>query len=367
MGTGSAIGNTLRGARATAFRRAAVPAAIAAGAVTGAIVGASLVNGGSTTPDPFKNNYVQFPNDLIQNDHWIEFSAESTKQNLQSAVGDLLSSLTGVTVAGGTIRLPMPSNLSTDYHPLYTSSDLDMAAGAILKPFDRGLYGNDDIGAKAAMSAAAVGTVMTAAGGAAKAAGAAAGFNIALDGNTTAAALKVFGGMAQNPHKIVLFTGVDFRDHNFSWKLSPRNRNESNAIRQIIEMFKFYSHPEYIGGGLFFKYPEFFRIKFRHPSYLFEMEPSVCTGIRVNYHSSGFASYIRDGDGSGVPAPAEVSLELTFKETEVITKQTLTRESRNQSQQITPAKPPTPAPMPATDALGNPLGNGTDVNGNQIR
>lgn len=324
----------LRGARATAFRRAGVGAAIATGAVTGAIVGASLVNGGSTTPDPFKDNYVNFPDDLIQNDHWIEFKAESTKQNIPDFLGQFSSFIKGVTVAGGTIRLPMPSNLSTDYQPLYTSSDLDAMAGSILKPFDRGLYGNTDIPTAAAVSGAVVGTIGTAATAGLAAAG------VKLDGNTTAAALKVFGGIAQNPHKIVLFTGVDFRDHNFSWKLSPRNRNESNAIRQIIEMFKFYSHPEYVGGGLFFKYPEFFRIKFRHPSYLFELEPSVCTGIRINYHSTGNAAYIRDGDGGGVPAPAEISLELSFKETEVITKQTLTRESRNQAQNIRPAKPP---------------------------
>jgi hypothetical protein len=95
-------------------------------------------------------------------------------------------------------------------------------------------------------------------------------------------------------------------------------------------MFKFYSHPEYLAGGLFFKYPEFFKIRFRHPSYLFELEPSVCTDVRIDYHGQGFPAYIRDADGSGIPAPAEVTLSLTFKETEVITKNTLTRGLRNE-------------------------------------
>jgi hypothetical protein len=49
----------------------------------------------------------------------------------------------------------------------------------------------------------------------------------------------------------------------------------------------------------------------------------VCTDIKVDYHSQGYAAYIRNADGSGEPAPAEVSLSLTFKETEVISKQFL--------------------------------------------
>jgi hypothetical protein len=140
---------------------------------------------------------------------------------------------------------------------------------------------------------------------------------------TFEAALKVGLGVAQNPHKIVLFTGVDFREHRFSWKLSPRSRAESNMIKQIIDAFTYYAHPEYVGGGLFFKYPEFFNIKFRHKDYLFEMQPSVCTDIQVNYHGQGFPAYIRDANGSGTPAPAEIELSLTFKEVEIITKNTL--------------------------------------------
>jgi hypothetical protein len=88
-------------------------------------------------------------------------------------------------------------------------------------------------------------------------------------------------------------------------------------------MFVYYSHPEFVGGGLFFKYPEFFEIKFARDSYLFRLRPSVCTDIKVDYHSQGYAAYIRNADGSGEPAPAEVSLSLTFKETEVISKQFL--------------------------------------------
>jgi hypothetical protein len=213
----------------------------------------------------------------------------------------------------------MPSNLSTNYHPDYTSTDLNQLGGNILKPFDRAMYGNTDIPGAAA------------AGAAGAAVGIAAGKKVletvtglGLDGgNNLAAGLKVAGGLAQNPHKILLFTGVNFREHQFSWRFAPRNRDESNTLKAIIDMFTYYSHPEYIEGGLFFKYPEFFDIKFKHPEYLFEFQPSVCKDVRVNYHPQGYAAYNSTDNPSDTPAPAEVEFSFTMQETEIITKNSL--------------------------------------------
>jgi hypothetical protein len=316
-------------------------ARIGVGAAIGGVVGAALVSklGSSvSTSDPYKGAAVNFPEDLINNDHWIEFQAKETKGAATDFIGGLVGQgLRGTEILGGTIRLPMPSSLSTDYNPTYADESLGPFAGMALKPFDRAMYGNRDLESEAQM-----GTGQSAIATAVKGAAAGGGVNLATGAfsalftavgapgaETTAAALKVFGGIAVNQHKVVLFTGVGFREHTFSWKLSPRNRNESNAIRLICEMFKFYSHPEYLAAGLFFKYPEFFHIKFRHPSYLFELEPSVCTDVRIEYHGQGFPAYIRDANGAGVPAPAEVTLSLSFKETEIITKNTLLRGLRN--------------------------------------
>jgi hypothetical protein len=342
--------------------------AIAAGASLYSLLGKSV-----STADPYSGASVLFPEDLIENDHWIEFVAQETKGFATDAIANGLPGLRGSIINGGTIRLPMPSNLSTDYNPLYTEQDLGAAAGGALKPFDRNMYGNRDLETEAQMGTAGSALATAAKGGLAGAAVTAGVQKAAsipgVGAEGVNAALKVLGGVAVNPHKVVLFTGVGFRDHTFSWKLSPRNRKESNDIQLICEMFKFYSHPEYLAGGLFFKYPEFFKIRFRHPSYLFELEPSVCTDVRIDYHGQGFPAYIRDADGSGIPAPAEITLSLTFKETEVITKNTLTRGLRNVPTRA--SNPPstrnqTPAQMPATDALGNPLGNGLDVHGNPI-
>ena len=295
------------------------------GALAGAGVAfAGLAGGNLVGSNPFNNSRLSFPDDLENNDHWVSFEAVQTQGQASNILSSFrLNNLSGkFTSGGGMVFLPMPSNVSTDYNPEYTSKELESIAGMALKPFDRAIYGNNELG-----QGALTGSVMkdAFAGGAA---GAALGLAQQAAGSVGAggafdAFLKVAGGLAVNPHKILLFTGVNFRDHNFSWKLSPKNRYESDVINSIIQFFTFHSHPEYIAGGLFFKYPEFFKIKFHYPQYLFEIRPSVCTDIRVNYHGQGYPAYIRNADGSGIPAPAEVELTLSFKETEIVTKDSL--------------------------------------------
>ena len=295
-----------------------------------ALVGAgsafvALAGGNQVGSDPFKGTNTTFPDDLENNDHWVSFEAVETEGQAADILGSLglgnLNIGAFKTGNGGSVFLPMPSNLSTDYNPEYTTPDLGPAAGMALKPFDRAMYGNKDLGNEALSGGAIAGAIGIGAG---VAAGAGIGAAQSAIGDATfGAALKVAAGVAANPHKIVLFTGVNFRDHTFSWRLSPKNREESNRIKSIIDFFTFYSHPEYVASGLFFKYPEFFNIRFHHPEYLFTLRPSVCTDIRVNYHTQGYPAYVRNADGSGAPAPAEIELTLTFKETEIVTKNSL--------------------------------------------
>lgn len=352
-------------------------ARIAVGVGAGAAAGLSVVNfvgglssgalGNIAAAPPYDGDSVKFPSELFENDHYIEFTAKKTEGGAENELsgigGGVFKGLKGNTVLGGSIYLPMPSQLSTDYNPDYSTPDLGAAAGMALKPADQAIYGNDSMGMKAASGLSLAGLGGALVGGATQKAVDA--LNIipgATGGATGGAILKVAGGVALNQHKIVLFTGVNFREHQFSWKLSPKNRKESDDIRKIIDMFAYYSHPEYIAGGLFFKYPEFFEIKFRHPEYLFKLQPSVCKDIKVNYHGQGYAAYIRDANGGGIPAPAEIELSLTFLETEIVTKQSLNGA----------LKSPTPIPRPPLTGIGQnevgpngrfngPLGTGSDT------
>jgi Tail-tube assembly protein len=340
----------IRGLAALAARRAGTGLAVAtvagAGLTAAGLTIASLTGG--TKPDPFKDNFVGFPQDLEDSiGHYIEFVAQETKGQVDF----------GSRVNGATIRLPMPANLSVDYNPTYTSSDLGAGmTGAILKAGDRAMYDNTDILKSVAAGGAIAGagiSLLKGVGSAIRTAVSAAAGDAAAGGKEgdgiSAPILKIAAGVAENPHKIVLFTGVNFRDHTFSWKLSPRNRRESDLIRTIINMFTYYSHPEYVAGGLFFKYPEFFRIRFRHPEYLFDLQPAVCTNVKVDFHGQGTPAYVRMADGSGPPAPAEITLSLTFKETEIITKDFLNKE------RITVAPSPYVPAFDSSDPLNSPF------------
>jgi len=289
-------------------------------------------------PDPYKGTSTWFPIELEEIDHWIEFTAVETEGRALSALNSFFETqLLPRPTIGGTIRLPMPSNLSTDYNPDYSVASLGPIAGMALKPAEQAMYGLNSMGGAAATGQSLAGLVggnpgavtsfLAGVGTSGATATAISGLNAlgqqAGAENLSGAILKIAGGVAINPHKIVLFTGVNFREHQFTWKLSPKNREESNRIKMIIDSFVYYSHPQYVAGGLFFKYPEYFNIKFRHPEYLFELLPSVCKDVRVNYHGQGYPGYIRDSDGMGPPAPAEVELSLTFQEIEIVTKDNL--------------------------------------------
>ena len=121
----------------------------------GVVVGAAFAGGVSSGligalagPDPYKGEGVQFPEELLENDHWIEFTAKQTRGFAESSLADVFGSI-GSTTLGGTIRLPMPSNLSTDYNPEYSTPDLGAAAGMALKPSDQAIYNNNTMGNQA--------------------------------------------------------------------------------------------------------------------------------------------------------------------------------------------------------------------------
>lgn len=354
MGILSSIKNA-RNARIAVGVGAAAVAGLAAVKFAGGLSSGAL--GNIASAPPYDGDSIRFPGELFENDHYIEFTAKRTEglgEDFISSLPGIGNSIKGNTKLGGSIYLPMPSQLSTDYNPDYSTPDLGPAVGMAIKPSDQAIYGNNTMGMQAAAGLSLAGLGGAAAGATASGAVKAIDTLASTVGaqGASGALLKVGGGVALNQHKIVLFTGVNFREHQFSWKLSPKNRKESNDIKQIIDMFTYYSHPEYIAGGLFFKYPEFFEIKFRHPEYLFKLQPSVCKDIKVNYHGQGYPAYIRDANGGGIPAPAEVELSLTFLETEIVTKQSLMG-----TQAIPLRDPPPPATMPQVNPMGDVTGS----------
>lgn len=131
------------------------------------------------------------------------------------------------------------------------------------------------------------------------------------------AALSKSTGTALNPFREVVFEAVDFRSFAFKYKFLPKSRQESDEIKQIINLFKFHMHPEISQGKMFFIYPSEFQITYYYSGqkneYFHQFRPCVLESMEVSYGGEQFASF-EDGH------PTEVNLGLTFRETEIITR-----------------------------------------------
>ena len=121
-----------------------------------------------------------------------------------------------------------------------------------------------------------------------------------------------------NPFREVLFEAIDFRSFNFKYRLMPKNPKEVEDIQRIIKLFKFHMHPELSENRLFFIYPAEFQIAYyfgnEQNKYFHKFTPCVLTDMSVDYGGEVFTSF-KDG------APSEVNLNLSFKETEILTKE----------------------------------------------
>jgi hypothetical protein len=293
------------------------------------------------------------------------------------------------------ITLPMPSSLLTEYNTSYDSPDISAlgelvatAASnarntdprtlgrnlgeAISGPFrdlaQGGTFGARITGMHASLQESLNNLYRnlgpTSPLGGAAIASTAAGAAGRLSPSFTAALANVTN-VARNPHKVVLFTGANFREHRFTYSLTPKNAREAEIIYEIIRKFKFHMSPKYglgnvgqISAGLvqglggdgsgafandlagltqeagatsraFFEYPEVFQIKFSRESTLFSISESVLKSFTINYHPQNYPAYVRSLTQGGAKAyPAEVVIDMLFLETDVITKEQIEQNGR---------------------------------------
>jgi len=309
------IRNAINSLRNSRIKLGTIGAAVGAAAAGLAIYAAKNTSGVSLV-DQYKGQTLQFPRDVSLHGNYMELRALATNGVLASSLAGqfpgFFANLIGTN--GATIVLPLPNNLQAAHDPSYEDKNLGFP-GNIAKAYDRQLYGGGAPNATTMAASASVSGFAQAAG--AGLTGITAG---SIDQNV---ALKLAAGVAQNPQKILLFTGMNFRTFSYSWRLSPRNYDESVAIKSITDALIYYAHPAYTGGGAFLKYPEFFNIKFSKDKFLHKFQPAVIDSITVDFQPQGYAAYKRSDSNQNDPAPAEVQLNITFKEVEIVTKQSL--------------------------------------------
>ena len=241
-----------------------------------------------------------------------------------------------------TIKLPMTQELQVSYNAGYANPDLGGltvtalaaatgSAGAIAELATRNT--NENVAAIKSIAEKVMANPASLLTGAANlgvnATGAGLNFIAGIGGQTIQAGLNAFG-IARNPHKATLFEGTDFRSHSFSFRFSPMRASESDAIRNIIHLFKYHMHPGYAAadsafgaGNHFFSTPEFFKIKLSNEGKYTVNDYQICVlkGMTVNYQPSNYPAYVRVSKSE--PAPMEVIMNLEFQETAIITKEVI--------------------------------------------
>tara|TARA_B100000287_G_scaffold407479_1_gene432947 strand:+ start:566 stop:1612 length:1047 start_codon:yes stop_codon:yes gene_type:complete len=306
-----------------------------------------------------QQNTLKFPVNLDQTGHYVQFTAYERDRSavLNSARGTItVGNKLPVENIKATFFLPMPANLGTAYNADYQNEDLGLLgafivdnAGTVLNAATEGLrqVGNAITSAVDGQGGAAVDALISGGSSILKAGGKVAGNikdemdkasdPVAAGGAVVGSVLAQSGigkakailakerGQAVNPHRVVLFQGVQFREHQFSYRLSPKNADETNIITSMIQGLKFYMLPRYGGEGTgkflgraFLDYPQIFQIKFKNDTHLFKMLPSVLKSINVQYHPMGYPAYIRTEDDV---APVEIEIQMTFQEIQMFTKE----------------------------------------------
>jgi hypothetical protein len=134
---------------------------------------------------------------------------------------------------------------------------------------------------------------------------------------------KVFG-RAENPFVEVFFSSMNLRTFTYNFNFVPRNRDETTEIQQIIQLFRFHMAPEIqASNNRYLTLPSEFDIHYMYKAengngyendFFGRIGTCVLENVTTNYTPNGVKSF---GDG----APTQITMSLTFKETEALTKE----------------------------------------------
>ena len=218
---------------------------------------------------------------------------------------------TSVKLIKDTIVMYMPDDLSVNYKSNYAPAEIGAAvAGAAgISDIFKGKTGGGDLAKGLGMTFARTLEPLLS-------------FGTLGTGQGALAALQRKTGIAPAPLQEMIFEGIDYRSFNYTFKMTPRNREEAREIKKIIETFTFHMLPEKLGTGstLAFRVPSEFTIRYmyrgRENDYLNHLTFVALTDMKVDYGSGEkFATYRPDEDGA---PPVSTSVTLGFTELEYV-------------------------------------------------
>jgi hypothetical protein len=130
--------------------------------------------------------------------------------------------------------------------------------------------------------------------------------------------------VAPNPNTRALFKQVSLRSFQFNFKLIPTNAAETQAIKDIIKIFRLEMYPESIGGGevkgtsLGYKFPNRFQIEMYYNNQLSTLAPKVAPcyveAFSAAYNPTG-QSLVQENGGEVAFLETDINITLTESRT----------------------------------------------------
>ena len=135
---------------------------------------------------------------------------------------------------------------------------------------------------------------------------------------------RIFG-RADNPFLELFFTTMGLRTFTYNFQLMPRNEEETHEIQRIIQLFRFHMAPEMQdANSRYLTLPSEFDIHYMmvgkdghgvENDYFSRIATCVLTQVDTDYTPNERLRTFEDG------APTQINLSLSFKETEMLTKE----------------------------------------------
>ena len=135
---------------------------------------------------------------------------------------------------------------------------------------------------------------------------------------------RIFG-RADNPFLELFFNTMGLRSFTYNFQLMPKNEEETHEIQRIIQLFRFHMAPEMQdANSRYLTLPSEFDIHYMmvgkdghgvENDYFSRIATCVLTQVDTDYTPNERLRTFEDG------APTQINLSLSFKETEMLTKE----------------------------------------------
>jgi hypothetical protein len=211
---------------------------------------------------------------------------------------------------GTRVILPLPQQLVDGHGVGYNDKALGPAMGTIMNA-GAGVLNNIKSGMSVtqAGSQALVDNALPIAGGVATQAAQAAG---------VADPISAVTGLTPNEFFTVLLTGPQYKRHQMTFTLAPRNFAEAIMIRKIIAVLNNSMAPGLELGGLLFNFPKVFQLAYApNFNFLMKFKPAVLERMQVSYSNGSAPAFYHSFTGNPADsAPESVTISMNFCELE---------------------------------------------------